>query len=326
VTLGWHITGCDIGNASLEALTNRSLYMELPVDYTGKDDVVVVRLVRNLYGSKQASYMWYTHLCKILADYGFERSSFEPCCFIYNKDGKYIIICVYVDDLLIVGSSKRNVEDVKVYLSKIFNKIKDLKDVQKYLGLKMNKINNNQLILNQLEYINTISNEYKSKNIKIKIRNTPLPHDLKPLVEEENGDQQSILDLLGKLRYLADRTRPDICFAASFLARFANKPTTKHVKAIYQTLGYADMTKEYGLIIGSPSGEINLFAMSDASFIRDDDSRGQLSYSLFLSKDSGSFFTKSQKDKNVSISSFHSEINHRERRGHISLWKFPVLK
>jgi hypothetical protein len=28
---------------------------------------------------------------------------------------------------------------------------------------------------------------------------------LKPLVEEESGDQQSILDLLGKLRYLADR-------------------------------------------------------------------------------------------------------------------------
>jgi hypothetical protein len=115
--------------------------------------------------------------------------------------------------------------------------------------------------------------------------------------------------LLGKLRYLADRTRPDISFAASFLARFANKPTTKHVKAIYQTLGYVDMTKDYGLKIGSPSGQINLFAMSDASFIRDDDSRGQLSYSLFLSDDSGSFFTKSQKDKNLSISSFHSEIN-----------------
>jgi hypothetical protein len=130
------------------------------------------------------------------------------------------------------------------------------------------------------------------------------------LASSRCGDQQSILDLLGKLRFLADRTRPDICFAASFLARFANKPTTKHVEAIYQTLGYVDiMTKEYGLIIGSPSGEINLFAMSDASFIRDDDSRRQLSYSLFLSKDSGSFFTKSLKDKNVSISSFHSEIN-----------------
>jgi hypothetical protein len=50
VTSGWHITGCDIGNAYLEALTNRSLYMELPVDYTGKEETVVVRLVRNLFG------------------------------------------------------------------------------------------------------------------------------------------------------------------------------------------------------------------------------------------------------------------------------------
>ena len=32
------ITGCDIGNAYLEALTNRELYMLLPYDWTGRDD------------------------------------------------------------------------------------------------------------------------------------------------------------------------------------------------------------------------------------------------------------------------------------------------
>jgi hypothetical protein len=30
-TLEWHITGCDIGNAYLEALTYRNLFMELPI-------------------------------------------------------------------------------------------------------------------------------------------------------------------------------------------------------------------------------------------------------------------------------------------------------
>jgi hypothetical protein len=97
-TLGWHITGCDIGNAYLGALTNRNLYMELPIDYTGLEHRVVVRLIRNLYVSKQAAYMWYTLLCRVRTDYGFERSTFEPCCFIYNKNNKYIIVCVYVDD------------------------------------------------------------------------------------------------------------------------------------------------------------------------------------------------------------------------------------
>jgi histone deacetylase 1/2 len=173
----------------------------------------------------------------------------------------------------------------------------------------MTKTENTQLILHQSEYIESILNEYKNKDIKIRIRNTPLPHDLKPLVEEVNGDQPSILDLLGKLRYLADRTRPDISFAASFLARFAGNPTIGHVNAIYQTLGYIDKTKDQGLTIGSPTKQIKLFAMSDASFVRDNDSKGQLCYNLFLANDAGAFFTKSQKDKNVSISSFHSEIN-----------------
>jgi hypothetical protein len=141
----------------------------------------------------------------------------------------------------------------------------------------MTKTENNQLILHQSEYIESILNEHKNKDIKIRIRNTPLPHDLKPLVEEINGDQPSIRDLLGKLRYLADRTRPDISFAASFLARFAGNPTIGHVNAIYhQTLGYIDKTKDQGLTIGSPTKQIKLFTMSDASFVRDNDSKGQL--------------------------------------------------
>jgi hypothetical protein len=189
VTSKWHITGCGIGNAYLEALTNRDLYMELPTDYTGFEDKVVVRLIRNLYGSKQAAYMWYMLLCKVLNDFGFERSVFEPCCFILNKEGKHIIVCVYVDDLLITGNKKDDVEDVKTYLSKVFNKIKDLKNVEKYLGLKMTR-NNNQLIPQQSDYIESILKEYENKDIKVKIKNTPLPHDLKPLVEEDSGRNQ----------------------------------------------------------------------------------------------------------------------------------------
>jgi hypothetical protein len=195
--------------------------MELPFDYTGHENRVIVRLIRNLYGSKQAAYMWYTLLCEVLLEYGFVRSIYEPCCFIYHKNDIHIIVCVYVDDLLITGNREIEVENVKVYLSKVFHKIKDLKGVDNYLGLRMTKTENIQLILHQSEYIESILNEYKNKDIKIRIRNTPLPHDLPPQKYSSsfslNGDQPSILGFLGKLRYLADRTRPDISFAASFL-------------------------------------------------------------------------------------------------------------
>jgi ribosome-interacting GTPase 1 len=101
---------------------------------------------------------------------------------------------VYVDNLLIVGEDKKEVKNVKIYLSQAFNKIKDLKNVEKYLGLRMTRSNKHQLILQQTDYIESILNEYKNKNINIKIRNTPLPHELKSLVENDVGEQDSILD------------------------------------------------------------------------------------------------------------------------------------
>jgi hypothetical protein len=92
-TLEWHVTGCDIGNAYLEALTNRELFMELPIDYTGYDNEgnpkrVIVRLKRKLYGSKQAALMWYGLLTKVLIGVGFKRSKCEPCCFIIEIQWK----------------------------------------------------------------------------------------------------------------------------------------------------------------------------------------------------------------------------------------------
>jgi hypothetical protein len=134
-TLVWHITGCDIGNAYLEALTNRDLYMELPADYTGFDDNgnvrrVIVRLRKNLYGSKQAALMWYSLISEVLCRRGFKRSRYEPCCFILDPNGciddAYVIVCVYVDDLLITGPSAKQAESIKQYLAESFQKIKDL--------------------------------------------------------------------------------------------------------------------------------------------------------------------------------------------------------
>jgi hypothetical protein len=236
-TLVWHITGCDIGNAYLEALTNRDLYMELPADYTGFDDNgnvrrVIVRLRKNLYGSKQAALMWYSLISEVLCRRGFKRSRYEPCCFILDPNGcidnAYVIVCVYVDDLLITGPSAKQVESIKQYLAESFQKIKDLKEVKKYHGLKIQRVGN-QILLNQEDYIEDIVVEY-GKARKIQDRRTPLPKDLNELKEEQPDKVNPIQDMLGKIRYLADRTRPDIMFPASFLARFAASPSKGHFR------------------------------------------------------------------------------------------------
>jgi hypothetical protein len=217
------------GTILMIPLTNRDLYMELPEDYTGLDADgnirrVIVRLKKNLYGSKQAALMWYSLISEVLCNRGFKRSRYEPCCFILEPNGciddSYVIVSVYVDDLLITGPNVQVVESIKQYISESFKRIKDLKEVKKYLGLKIQR-GNNQILLNQEDYIDDIVIEF-GKSRTINSRTTPLPRDLGSLKEDQRERINRIQDMLGKIRYLADRTRrPDIMFPASFLARFA---------------------------------------------------------------------------------------------------------
>jgi hypothetical protein len=210
--------------------------------------------------------MWYALLTKILLNIGFTRSKYEPCCFIRDINGtiddKFVIISVYVDDRLITGPNKDTVEGaVKNKLGETSRKIKDLEDVKKYLGLKKVDRRYRQILLNQTEYIEEIVEQF-GKEKKIRPRNTPLPRDLVCLcaeAEAENGKiQQPIQDILGKIRYLADRNRPDLIFATCFIARFAALPKEAHVDAVYKTVGYLEKTKNLNLHVGSASGQIEL--------------------------------------------------------------------
>ena len=49
-----------------------------------------------------------------------------------------MIICLYVDDMLIIGTNMDGVQDTKKYLSSQF-KMKDLNEVDTILGIKVKK-------------------------------------------------------------------------------------------------------------------------------------------------------------------------------------------
>ena len=71
--------------------------------YTPKElsaDELYMKLNRALYGLKQASREWNKLITKTLLDIGFSRLD-ESCIFIYRKDGKIILLALYVDDMVI---------------------------------------------------------------------------------------------------------------------------------------------------------------------------------------------------------------------------------
>ena len=67
---------------------------------------------------------------------GFKRCEVDYCCSVKFSDNSYIILLLYVDDMLIVGSSIEEINILKKQLLKQFA-INDLGAVKQILGMRM---------------------------------------------------------------------------------------------------------------------------------------------------------------------------------------------
>jgi hypothetical protein len=101
---------------------------------------------------------------------------------------------------------------------------------------------------------------------------------LRPLAA---GEEDLIQDVVGRLRYLADRTRPDILAAVNELGSGAAQPRPEHLRAAKRVLKYLKGTTESCLVLGGKSMMIPL-GYCDASYQADGDSKSQYGYSIHL--------------------------------------------
>jgi hypothetical protein len=75
-------------------------------------------------------------LTNTLIRFGFTRSKADYSLFIRAKATSFLVILVNVDDLLIVGDNKDEIQEIKEALNMKFN-IKDLGTTRYFLGLEI---------------------------------------------------------------------------------------------------------------------------------------------------------------------------------------------
>jgi histone deacetylase 1/2 len=92
----------------------------------------VCRLDKALYGLKQAPRAWYSRLSSQLTSLGFVASKSDASLFIYHKSNVTIYMLIYVDDIIVVSSSKAATDALLEDLRKEFS-LKDLGDLHFFI-------------------------------------------------------------------------------------------------------------------------------------------------------------------------------------------------
>jgi hypothetical protein len=105
----------DVKNVFLNGTLKEEVYVQQPPGFiiTGNEGKVL-RLRKALYGLWQAPKAWNAKFDAIMASLGFQRSSSEHGIYMHNRGDGRLIVGVYVDDLIITGTSDKIITAFKM--------------------------------------------------------------------------------------------------------------------------------------------------------------------------------------------------------------------
>lgn len=136
---GWSLECFDATRAFLWGDLSQTIYMRCPDGYEPSIPDAVWKLLKSLYGLKQASLVWYKLLRKTLEALGFVRSEFDHALFIFHKDWNHTsvhcLLAMHIDDGLSRCNHQPFLTHIKAEIGKAFG-IKDLGPVKTLLGVQ----------------------------------------------------------------------------------------------------------------------------------------------------------------------------------------------
>jgi hypothetical protein len=304
-TFDLFMSGLDVTNAYLESRNDYKNYLRLPKELDESQSRYEV--VGALYGEKQSGKCWADRLTLILSDMSFKRCISDPCIFVRRTKDTFMVLCIYVDDIIIISNIKNEVENFKLKMLDYVQEIKDLGYLNKHLGIDIIRDHEKKIIeISHDNYINDYLNNYISDNDRV--RTSPMGTSVKYRQLPSNNDNESLLPVLGKLRYTADRTRPDILVGCSIVASNAIKPNDQVIVATIRILQYLRTTLNVRLHLGGLDKNITLFGFADASTGMAGDGRPQIGVCFYMNTTSGAFYSMSKLMKLIATSSTHGEI------------------
>ena len=290
----------DVKTAFLNGDLDEEIYMEQPVGFIVKgQERKVCKLQRSIYGLKQSSRQWYLRFHKVLLTYDFKMIDEDHCVYVKRTCGKFAILSLYVDDILIAGSDKEYLMDIKRWLSTHFD-MQDMGEANYILGVNIKRDRSKKILaLSQENYIQKILERFHMSSCKPADTHVSKGEALslnmcpKNPQEREEMSRVSYTSAVRSLMYVMMCTHPDICFTVGLVSRYQSNPGREHWKAFKRILRYLKGTIDYYLVY--QGSELRLVGYSDADWGGDlDQLKSTSGYVFILNKGAISWCSKKQ--------------------------------
>ena len=127
----------DVKTAFFNEKLDEKIYIDQPLCFEFKgQERKVCKLKRSIYGLKQASRQWNIKFHLVVLNEGFKMVEEDHCVYLKRSNNGFVILSLYVDDILLVGTNKKMIDTAKRWLSLNFE-MKDMGEASYVLSMKI---------------------------------------------------------------------------------------------------------------------------------------------------------------------------------------------
>ena len=266
----------DVKTAFLNSEMKEEVYVKLP-DGLSIDGKQYGKVLKSIYGLKQAAHDWYETQDKFLLghDKRLKKSETEPCLYYIWTNELKVVISTHVDDYVIGTDSPEWYSTFVAAFSKEYE-INDLGIVEHVLQMKV-EWTEDGVLLSQRRHIDDLAilhNMTGSKAVQ-----TPMEHGLSLKPSTAPTPDLPYRNLLGSLWWIVRNTRPDAFYVVAYMAKFSSSFDGQHFAALKRILQYLIHTSHYKLKFerqDDHTGQVRVYAFSDRERFPQADQYGAL--------------------------------------------------
>lgn len=263
---------------------------------------------------------------------GFIWSKYDTCLYFKHvRSVTPLYILLYVDDILLISSSKSEIAGVKHDLKKHFD-MKDLGPAQKILGVKITRDRSKKVMrLSQIDYLHKVLDRFSMLNSKpapiplgghLKLSKSSCPTTVAEIEKMRNVPYDVAV---GSVMYAMLCTRPDLAFAISILSRYMSNPGEKHWATMKYCLKYISGSRSVGLVYSEHKPRTQLQGYVDSNYAGNKNTRKSTT-AYFYTWDGNCVSWKVQQQSIIALSSTEAEYIAAVEASKEATWMKGILK